>query len=241
MESQAEQICNICKCQRESCEGCTKKLECSSIDTCCCTNDHILWHSKRVRRALSLEYLSLGWMTIEVVGSIVAGLIIGKSLALLAFAGDSVIELISAYAVLNYLTNLSHGRFSESESEKTQRISLSLLILLVPVITLGAVYSYYSEIKPEASTLGIGVSLGAIVIMSYLWTEKRKIGKETNVLPLSIDAIESATCLFMAVAALGSLLAENFLRIAWADYLATGIILSFVILEIRESLGELRS
>jgi divalent metal cation (Fe/Co/Zn/Cd) transporter len=239
MQSQAELVCKVCECQKESCEGCTKKLECSSVDTCCCTNDHIVWHSNQVRRALSLEYLSLGWMTIEVVGSVIAGLIIGKSLALLAFAGDSVIELISAYAVLKYLTNLSNGRFSVSDSEKTQRVSLSLLILLVPVITLGAVYSYYSEIKPEASTLGIGVSLVAVIIMSYLWTEKRKIGKEANVVPLSIDSIESATCLFMAIAALGGLLAENFLRIGWADYLATGIILTFVILEIRESMREL--
>jgi divalent metal cation (Fe/Co/Zn/Cd) transporter len=75
--------------------------------------------------------------------------------------------------------------------------------------------------------------------MPYLWWQKKRIGKETRNLPLSIDAVESVTCLFMAVALLGGLLAEYFLGFWWADYLATAVILVFVTREAIESHREL--
>jgi len=127
-------------------------------------------------------------MTVEVVASIVAGVIIGKSMALLAFGGDSVIELISAYAVLGFMGNLSKDVAAEVESERTEKFALSLLVLLVPVIAGGAAYSYFSDVKPEASLLGIAVAFGAVVIMPILWIQKRKIGREADVVPLRIDA-----------------------------------------------------
>ena len=180
-------------------------------------------------------------MTVEVIASIIAGLIVGKSLALLAFGGDSVIELISAYVVLSYLRKLNKGIFqSEVESERTERLATTLLILLIPIIAGGAVYSYFSGIKPEASLLGIAVALGAVIIMPILWIQKKKIGREGNILTLTIDAAESGTCFFMSVAVLASLLLNYFFQITWADYLATAIILGFVVLEIRESLEEMK-
>ncbi|MFI5419695.1 MAG: cation transporter [Nitrososphaerales archaeon] len=181
-------------------------------------------------------------MSVEVVASIIAGLIVGKSLALLAFAGDSVIELISAYAVLDYLGKLNTGIISgETDSEKTEKFATLLLVLLIPIIAGGAIYSYFSRIKLEASPLGIAVALGACIIMPILWIQKKRIGRVGNILSLSIDAAESGTCFFMSVAVLGSLLANYFFQISWADYVATAIILGFVVLEIRESLEEMRT
>jgi len=180
-------------------------------------------------------------MSVEVIVSIIAGLIVGKSFALLAFGGDSVIELISAYVVWSYLRKLSKGIFgSQAESEKAEKYATTLLVLLIPIIVGGAIYSYFSGIKPEASPLGIAVALGAVIIMPILWVQKKRIGEEGNILPLTIDAIESATCFFMSLAALGGLLVNYFLHITWADYVATAIILGFVALEIKESLEEMK-
>ena len=181
-------------------------------------------------------------MSVEVVASIVAGIVIGKSLALLAFAGDSVIELISAYAVLQYMKGLSKKTVlsKELDSERTEKIALALLILLVPTIAGGAIYSYFAGVKPEASLLGIAVAFGAAVIMPILWIQKKRIGREAKILPLSIDAAESATCFFMSIALLAGLVANYFFRVAWADYVATSIILLFVAFEIRESFEEMK-
>ncbi len=181
-------------------------------------------------------------MSVEVIASVIAGFIIGKSFALLAFGGDSVIELISAYAVLGYLRKSSRGISDiESESEGTEKIATLLLFLLMPVIAGGAIYSFHLGIEPKASLLGIAVAVGAVIIMPIVWKEKKRIGTDGNIPPLTIDAIESATCFFMSVALLGGLLINFFLHITWADYVATVIILGFVALEIRESIEDIRA
>jgi divalent metal cation (Fe/Co/Zn/Cd) transporter len=191
----------------------------------------------RIRTGIIVEYSSSVWMTVEAAGSIVLGLMAG-SLALLAFGGDSLIELISGLAVLAYLRKDAsdpemHG------SKRTGRVTSALLFSLIPIIGLGALYSYLAGTRPESSPVGIAVAMGAVIIMPYLWLQKSKIGRETRSLPLSMDAIESITCFFMSVALLGALLVEYFTGLWWVDYLAAGAILAFVAREAVESYHEL--
>jgi divalent metal cation (Fe/Co/Zn/Cd) transporter len=191
----------------------------------------------RIKTGIRLEYLSSAWMIVEVIGSIGFGLIAG-SFALLAFGGDSLIELISGFAVLTYLRRDVGG--SEMHSEGTGRLTSALLFSLIPVIGLGAVYSYTTGLRPEGSPSGIALAIGAVIVMPFLWRGKKRIGQETRSSPLSMDAVESVTCLFMAVALLGGLLAEYLLGLWWVDYVATGVILAFVTKEAVESYRELR-
>jgi divalent metal cation (Fe/Co/Zn/Cd) transporter len=176
-------------------------------------------------------------MTVEVLGSIGFGLMAG-SFALLAFGGDSVVELISGFAVLMHLRGDMTG--SEMQDERTEKLTTALLFALIPVIGLGSAYSWSIGLRPEGSPLGIAIAVGAVVVMPYLYFQKKKIGEETRSLPLKIDAIESVTCLFMSIALLGGLLAEYFLGLWWADYLATAVILAFVAREALESYHELQ-
>ena len=179
-------------------------------------------------------------MLVEVFGSIGFGVIAG-SFALLAFGGDSLIELISGLAVLTGLQrDSSQSNTSGEHNKKTEQFTSGLLFALIPVIGLGALFSYVTGLKPEASPLGIVIAIGAVIVMPYLYVQKKRIGRETRSLPLSIDAIESVTCLFMALALLGGLLAEYLLGLWWADYLATAVILAFVAREAVESYHELR-
>jgi divalent metal cation (Fe/Co/Zn/Cd) transporter len=175
-------------------------------------------------------------MVVEVAGSIGVGLLSG-SLALLAFGGDSVVELLSAFVVFGHLRGDVTG--SSGLGRRTAMTTTLLLFALLPIIGVGAAYSYASGLRPEGSIVGVAVAVGAVAIMPYLWLEKRKIGRETRCLPLSIDAVESATCFFMSLALLGGLLAEYFLGLWWADYLATAVILAFVAREGIESYREM--
>ena len=192
---------------------------------------------RRTSRAISLEYFGSLWMVVEVVGAIGAGLASG-SLALLAFGGDSVVELLSSFVVFAHLRGDVTG--STGLGRRTSAIATALLIAIIPIIGLGAVYSYSTGMRPEGSLLGIAIAIGAVAIMPYLWLAKRKIGRETNCLPLTIDAVESATCFFMSVALLGGLLAEYLLRVWWADYVAAAVILAFVAREAAEAYGEMK-
>jgi hypothetical protein len=65
--------------------------------------------ARLLRRGLLVEYASLVWMIIESFVAVGAGLF-SRSLAPIAFGGDSFIELISSYVVADYLLRLERER-----------------------------------------------------------------------------------------------------------------------------------
>lgn len=197
---------------------------------------------KLLQRGLFVEYASLAWMTVECVVAIYSGMA-AWSLALLAFGGDSLVELMSSFAVVEHLRTSLRGRSSSTAHVETKRVewvTTLLLLSLIPVIGLAAVYSFLSGIKPESSLLGIAVAIAAVVIMPVLWFEKKRIGIAADCLPLTIDAVESATCFWMSTALLSGLAINYVWRISWIDYLATFVILVFVAREAGESISEVR-
>jgi divalent metal cation (Fe/Co/Zn/Cd) transporter len=205
--------------------------------------DGLVERSAYFRRGLLVEYASVAWMLIEALVAVGAGWFAG-SLALLAFGGDSFIELISSLTVLAYMRRLiANPKLARTElnAEGVEWFTLVLLIVLLPVIGLGAGYAYMVGHQPESSLSGIAVAIGAVIIMPVLWFEKRRIGKEANILPLSIDAIESATCFFMSAALLAGLLISYFFGIWWIDYLAAAVILVFVAKEAKEAFSQIRT
>ena len=191
-----------------------------------------------LRSGLVVEYVSLTWMALECAVAIYSG--IGAwSLALLAFGGDSLIELLSSFAVVHHLRSMLTGRASltgDVDTKKAEWVTTLLLLSLIPVIGVAMIYSFLSGIRPESSLLGIAVAIGAVVIMPVLWYEKKHIGKASNCLPLTIDAAESATCFWMAAALLSGLVINYYWEVPWVDYAATFVILGFVAKEALESI-----
>jgi len=194
-----------------------------------------------LKHGLWVEYASLAWMAVEGIVAIYSG-IAAWSLALLAFGGDSVVELLSSVAVVGHLRHMSNGPGSDLhvDSERTEWVTALLLVSLIPVIGLGAVYSIVSGVRPESSPLGIIVAFTAALIMPMLWYQKRCIGKASSCLPLIIDATESATCFLMSIALLLGLVINYLLKLFWADYVASLIILIFVAREAMESIREVK-
>ena len=174
-------------------------------------------------------------MVIEILGSLGVGILSGN-FALIAFGSDSLIELLSGYVVLDHLKEeLSN---SEVDGKNAELLTTILLFSLVPIIGIGAVYSYLIGLRPEATPIGIAIAVGAVIITPYLLYQKKRIGKEARCFPLSIDAIATRTCFLMSLALLGGLLAEFFFGFWWAAYLATGIILILITKEAIESYKE---
>jgi divalent metal cation (Fe/Co/Zn/Cd) transporter len=177
-------------------------------------------------------------MTVETLVSIPAGIVAG-SIALLAFGGDSVIELLSGLVVARDLRRLVRARGlapgSDARFSRAEKSTVYLLVSLIPLIGSGAVYSLLVGIRPEESVAGILVAIGAVVIMPVLWLEKKRIGLATKYVPLTIDATESATCFLMSLSLLSGLLLNYVWKLWWTDYLAAGIILAFVAREASEA------
>jgi divalent metal cation (Fe/Co/Zn/Cd) transporter len=196
-----------------------------------------------LRRGLVVEYVSVVWMAVECVVAIYSG-VAAWSLALLAFGGDSFVELLSSLSVARYLkTRLKRSPSSvvQVETKRVEWVTTLLLISLIPVIAVAAVYSFLAQIKPESSLLGIVVAIAAAVIMPILWFEKKRIGRAAHFLPLAIDAVESATCFWMSTALLTGLAINYVWKVAWIDYVATFVILVFVAREALESIHEVRA
>jgi len=76
-----------------------------------------------IRDAFRLEWLTIGWMSIEAVVALISGATAG-SLVLIAFGLDSVVELISAGVLMWRLSvELRHGQaFSEDAERLASRI-----------------------------------------------------------------------------------------------------------------------
>lgn len=192
-----------------------------------------------LKRGLLVEYVSLVWMTVEALGAIAAGAVAG-SLALLAFGGDSIVELASSVAVLSHLRTEGKGEGTEDKTEKTEKATLLLLFLLIPAIGLGTTYAYFSGVEPESSLLGIAIGIGAVVVMPVLWFEKSRIGRKSNCLPIEVDAKESSTCFLMSAALLVGLITNFLWHLWWVDYFATAVIILFLVREGIESLQSFR-
>ena len=92
-----------------------------------------------IREAFRLEWLTIGWMTVEAVVAIAAGITAG-SLVLVAFGLDSVIELgVGRRSHMAAIRRLRHGqKFSERAEHIASRIGGSLLFLLAAYIMVAA-------------------------------------------------------------------------------------------------------
>jgi divalent metal cation (Fe/Co/Zn/Cd) transporter len=111
--------------------------------------------------------------------------------ALLAFGGDSLIELLSAAVVF------WRFRFTLDEA-RAARIAGALLFALAAFVTLASALNFlgYREAKP--SLLGIGVLVAAALVMPWLASRKRQLAAVTSSAALKADAAQSALCAYMA-------------------------------------------
>src|SRR6516162_158549 len=121
-----------------------------------------------VREAFRLEWLTIGWMTVEAVVAIASGLTAG-SLVLTAFGLDSLIELASAGVLIWRLTvELRQGeRFSKETERTASRIAGGLLLALAAYVTTAAAWSLWVRTGESFSWPGLIVALVAIPSMRY--------------------------------------------------------------------------
>jgi len=130
--------------------------------------------------------------------------------ALLAFGGDSLIELLSAAAVF------WRFRFDLKET-RAARIAGALLFALAGLVILTSVLNFIGYREAQRSLMGIGILLAAAVVMPWLATQKRRLGTITASTALKADAAQSALCAYMAWIALAGLLVNAIWGISWAD------------------------
>ena len=182
----------------------------------------ILTTERRValhRRALWLEYLTVGWNVLEAVVAIAAG-ILAASVALIGFGFDSAIEVISAVGLLWRLRKAGpHATVSEeSEAEKrTLYVVATTFFLLAAYIAYDAISALIQREEPLTSPVGIVLSVLALVVMPVLAYAKHRTGREMGSRALVADSKETWVCSYLSLALLVGLGAYALLGWWWAD------------------------
>jgi divalent metal cation (Fe/Co/Zn/Cd) transporter len=189
-----------------------------------------------IHEAFRLEWLTIGWMTVEAVVAITAGVSAG-SLVLIAFGLDSVIELASAGVLIWRLSvELHHGQlFSERAERAASRIGGALLFLLAIYITAAAVWRLWTGTGEEFSWPGFIVALIAIPAMRYLARRKIDIAEKIGSRALRADAIEAVTCGWLSFVVVASLAAQWLIGAWWIDGVGSLAIVYFLVKEGREA------
>jgi divalent metal cation (Fe/Co/Zn/Cd) transporter len=159
-----------------------------------------------------LQYITIAWMIVECTLSLIAAAQ-AHSVALLAFGSDSLIELLSASVVLlQFVPRMPLGK---SQAERTAAILLFLLAFVVVVIALLA-----WRAPLETSCLGIGITAAALVAMPILAVLKRRQARAEDDRALAADAMQSATCAYLAGVTLLGLAIFAVWHIRWIDTVA---------------------
>ena len=151
-----------------------------------------------------------------------------RSPALLAFGGDSAIELLSAIVVLWRFR--AHATQEQSEN-LAARIAAGLLFTLAAYVALASVMTILGHSEPKTTYLGIAILIAAAAIMPWLAKEKRKLSAITGSATLRADAAESALCAYLSIVALVGLGVNAIWHLSWADPIAALVIVPFILRE----------
>ena len=214
----------------------------ASCEDACCVPPPLILPTKPVdrrpliREAFRLEWLTIGWMVIEAIVAMGAGVASG-SLVLIAFGLDSVVELISASVLMwRLLVELRRGHvFSENAERIAGRIGGALLFVLAAYVVVAAGWNLWTQHHGEFSLPGFIVTLLAIPIMQYLARRKIELANQLGSRALRADAMESVTCGWLSAVAVVSLGVQAVSGVWWIDSVGSLAIVWLLVKEGREA------
>jgi divalent metal cation (Fe/Co/Zn/Cd) transporter len=177
-----------------------------------------------------LQVITICWMLVECSVALTAALR-AHSPALLAFGSDSSVELLSAIVVLLQFTSML-----KVSTERAARLAGGLLYVLAGIVAMISVSAIVLRVEPDTSKLGIGVTMVALTIMPVLSRAKRRNANLTGNRALVADAVQSATCAYLAGLTLLGLVLNATLHIRWVDPLAALVAIPIIVVEARRAL-----
>ena len=180
-----------------------------------------------IRRIQRVQAVTIAWMSVEAAVSLFAAWL-ARSPALLAFGGDSAIELFSAVVVLwRFRASDAH----QEAEKRAARVAGALLFALAALIVVTSVTSLLGYSEPKPTFLGIAILVAAATVMPWLAREKRRLSGATGSAALMADAAQSALCAYLSLIALAGLAINAIWQITWADPLAALAVLPLIVWE----------
>lgn len=190
---------------------------------------------KLYKKALNLEYFTVGYNVLEAFFSMLFGAEAG-SIALIGFGLDSIVESLSGIILIWRLRK--HNVAPEEEEITSEKKAIRFVA--VTFFLLGAYVLYESAKKlifaevPAPSLPGIAIAILSIIIMPILSLRKRNLGMKIGSRALVADSKETLACAFLSVPLLLGLTMNYFFGFWQADPLVGLIVVGFLVKEARE-------
>ena len=198
-----------------------------------------------LRRAVRLEYFTVGYNIIEAGVAVGAGIAAG-SIALIGFGLDSIIEVTAAGALLWRLkkelrTDESFSKDEHSAAERKALLVVGFTFFALAVYILSeAIYNLASGRQAQVSILGIVVAILSLLIMPTLAFFKQRTARALGSKALASDAMETWICSYLSLVLLVGLALNALFGWSWADPVAALAMLPLVIKEGFEAIEEAR-
>ena len=151
-----------------------------------------------LRQIHRVQALTIIWISVEAAVSLVAAWV-AHSPALVAFGGDSAIELLSAAVVLWAFTRSVDIPYKET---RAARVTGILLFVLAGYVTVVSAMAFLGYSEPEPSYPGVAILIAAAAIMPWLAKQKRNLSATTGSAALRADAAQSGLCAYLSTIAL---------------------------------------
>lgn len=185
------------------------------------------------RRALILEWFTIAWNVGEVAITIALG-IASRSLALIAFGLDAVVEVFASLVVVWHVGRDRHATAVGHTGRAVRLVAIAFGVLAV-LLTIGAVNAFISGHRAEESPLGIAYLAAAAIVMFGLAIAKKRTAAGLGSEPLAAEAMLTMLDGALATSILLALAANSAFAWWWADPAATLLIALVAANEARES------
>jgi len=113
-----------------------------------------------------------------------------------------------------------------------QAAQIAAVLLFVPAVVTGiATASFILRQHPQISCAGIGIAAVALAVMPLLAWAKRREARRSGNSALAADAVQSATCAYLALITLCGLAGHAIFGVVWFDPLAALIAVPILVKE----------
>lgn len=186
-----------------------------------------------MRISLWLVAATLAYNVIEAVVALLAG-VRARSVALVGFGLDSVIECAAAIFLLWRLTKESRGADHNSVERAEHRVrhfvGLTFMALAIYVL-LEAGWTVLRREASDASPLGIALAAVSLVVMPLVAIGKLRAAREIRSNALRAEAKETLACSYLSFSLLLGLIMNAAAGLWWADPAAALLMVPWLVKE----------
>lgn len=192
------------------------------------------------RRALQLEYATIGWNVGEAVLTIGLGIAAG-SLALIGFGSDSIIEIFASLVVVWHLIPGHEYDHPERTALALRLVALAFAVLAVALVSL-SIRDLLTQRQPDESPWGVAYLAVTALVMFALARSKHRLADRLDSAPLRSEASMTFLDGMLSAGTMLGLALNALLGWWWADPLAAlmvGLVAANEARENWEEAGEL--